>query len=54
MQKKPSVKFNPILLKPEGNMRSQVVFMGRPIGSVSARDYMLSKKAELLKRPSRF
>ncbi|BAD85043.1 cobyric acid synthase [Thermococcus kodakarensis KOD1] len=49
-RKKPSVKFNPILLKPEGNMRSQVVFMGRPIGSVSARDYMLSKKAELFEK----
>jgi adenosylcobyric acid synthase len=49
-RKKPSVKFNPILLKPEGNMRSQVVFMGKPIGSVSARDYMLSKKAELFEK----
>ena len=49
-RKKPSVKFNPILLKPEGNMRSQVVFMGRPIGSVSARDYMLSKKEELFRK----
>ena len=48
-RKKPSVKFNPILLKPEGNMRSQVVFMGKPIGSVSARDYMLSKKEELFR-----
>lgn len=49
-RKKPSVKFNPILLKPEGNMRSQVVFMGKPIGSVSARDYMLSKKEELFRK----
>lgn len=46
-RKKPSVRFNPILLKPEGNMRSQVVFMGKPRGSVSARDYILSRKEEL-------
>ncbi|NJE61282.1 cobyric acid synthase [Thermococcus sp. 21S7] len=49
-RKKPSVKFNPILLKPEGGMRSQVVFMGKPIGSVSARDYMLSRKEELFRK----
>ncbi|WP_048148026.1 cobyric acid synthase [Palaeococcus ferrophilus] len=49
-RKKPSVKFNPILLKPEGNMRSQVVFMGKSIGSVLARDYILSKKAELFEK----
>ena len=49
-RKKPSIKFNPILLKPEGNMRSQVVFMGKPIGSVSAKDYMLSKKEELFRK----
>lgn len=52
-RKKPSVKFNPILLKPEGEMRSQVVFMGRPIGSVSARDYMLSRKEELFRKAMR-
>ncbi|ASJ06897.1 cobyric acid synthase [Thermococcus pacificus] len=49
-RKRPSVKFNPILLKPEGKMRSQVVFMGKPIGSVSAKDYMLSRKEELFKK----
>ena len=49
-RKKPSVKFNPILLKPEGGMRSQVVFMGKPIGSVSAKDYMLSRKEELFRK----
>ncbi|WP_297466370.1 cobyric acid synthase [Thermococcus sp.] len=52
-RKKPSVKFNPILLKPEGEMRSQVVFMGKPIGSVSARDYMLSRKEELFRKAMR-
>ncbi|NJE26721.1 cobyric acid synthase [Thermococcus sp. MV5] len=49
-RKKPSVRFNPILLKPEGNMRSQLVFMGRPMGSVSAKEYMLSTKEELFKK----
>ncbi|NJE09113.1 cobyric acid synthase [Thermococcus sp. M39] len=49
-RKKPSIMFNPILLKPEGNMRSQIVFIGKPIGSVSAREYMLSKKEELFKK----
>jgi adenosylcobyric acid synthase len=49
-RKKPSIKFNPILLKPEGNMKSQVVFMGKPIGSVSAKEYMFSKKEELFSK----
>lgn len=49
-RKKPSIKFNPILLKPEGNMKSQVVFMGKPIGSVSAKEYMFSKKGELFSK----
>ncbi len=35
----PQVEMNPILLKPEGNSRSQVIVMGSPIGSLSARDY---------------
>ena len=52
-RKKPSVKFNPILLKPEGKVRSQVVFMGKPIGSVSAKDYMLSRKEELFRKAMR-
>jgi len=49
-RKMPSIKFNPILLKPEGNMRSQIVFMGKPIGSVSPREYMLSKKEKLFSK----
>lgn len=49
-RKKPSIRFNPILLKPEGNMKSQVVFMGKPIGSVSAKEYMFSKKEELFSK----
>jgi adenosylcobyric acid synthase len=35
----PTVEMNPVLLKPEGGARSQVVVMGKPIGSESAWDY---------------
>jgi adenosylcobyric acid synthase len=35
----PTVDMNPILLKPEGHSRSQVVVMGRPVGSIGAADY---------------
>jgi adenosylcobyric acid synthase len=40
----PHVDMNPILLKPEGNARSQVVLLGRPAGSLSARDYFQRKR----------
>ncbi|HEX2324522.1 MAG TPA: cobyric acid synthase [Chloroflexota bacterium] len=39
----PHVDMNPILLKPEADSRSQVVLMGRPAGSMSARDYFRRK-----------
>ncbi len=42
----PSVDMNPILLKPEGEARSQVVVMGRSIGSMQAGAYH-ARKADL-------
>jgi adenosylcobyric acid synthase len=35
----PQVTMNPILLKPQGNMTSQVIIQGRPVGQVQAADY---------------
>lgn len=35
----PMVEMNPVLLKPTGDSRSQVVLMGRPIGNMTAREY---------------
>lgn len=35
----PTADMNPILLKPEGDGRSQVVLNGRPVGSFKARSY---------------
>jgi adenosylcobyric acid synthase len=40
-----AVEMNPVLLKPEGDRRSQVVVMGRPVASMSARDYDAHKPA---------
>lgn len=39
----PAVEMNPILLKPEGDSRSQVVVMGKPIGSMTAVEYHAHK-----------
>jgi adenosylcobyric acid synthase len=39
----PTVDMNPILLKPETDHRSQVVVRGRPVASVSFRDYARMK-----------
>jgi adenosylcobyric acid synthase len=35
----PSAEMNPILLKPQGDMTSQVILRGRAIGKISAQDY---------------
>ena len=40
----PSTDMNPILLKPEGDSRSQVVVNGRSIGSRSALEYQRTKR----------
>jgi adenosylcobyric acid synthase len=42
----PTVDMNPILLKPEGDARSQVIVLGKRIGSLSAVEYH-AKKPEL-------
>ena len=42
----PSVRFNPVLLKPGGDRTSQVVVLGRAVGEVSALSYR-ERKAEL-------
>ncbi|MBW4574347.1 MAG: cobyric acid synthase CobQ [Aphanothece sp. CMT-3BRIN-NPC111] len=35
----PTVEMNPILLKPQGDMTSQVILKGKAVGTVSASDY---------------
>ncbi len=35
----PCVEMNPILLKPQGDMTSQVILMGKAVGKVNASDY---------------
>ncbi|MGW5049961.1 cobyric acid synthase [Actinokineospora sp. NPDC004072] len=43
----PSVRFNPVLLKPGSDRSSQVVVLGKPVGTVSAQSYR-GRKAELM------
>ena len=45
----PMVEMNPILLKPSGHACSQVVVMGKAIGSKSAREYHLEYNLRALK-----
>ena len=40
----PHVDMNPVLIKPEADSRSQVVVMGRPWKTLSAKDYYPNKK----------
>ena len=35
----PDARMNPVLLKPSSNVGSQVIVMGKPIGSMAAKDY---------------
>jgi adenosylcobyric acid synthase len=42
----PTVDMNPVLLKPEGDARSQVVVLGKPLGSLRAAEYH-QRKPEL-------
>jgi len=41
----PTVEMNPVLLKPEPGMRSQVVLLGRPAGHLAAADFLTRKQA---------
>jgi len=43
----PSEHMNPVLLKPTGDMRSQVIVQGKVYGNLAAREYFLSGKARL-------
>ncbi|WP_244198082.1 cobyric acid synthase [Nocardia neocaledoniensis] len=40
----PSVRFNPVLLKPGSDRRSQLVVRGKAIGTVGARDYFTRRR----------
>src|SRR5216117_3226985 len=39
----PSVRFNPVLLKPGSDRSSQVVLLGRAVGQVDAADYRTTR-----------
>lgn len=46
----PDARMNPILLKPHSNTGSQVIVMGRPVGSMDAREYFTAKRLLLAGR----
>ncbi len=47
-QVEPSVNMNPVLLKPTGELKSQIVLLGKPIGDQSAYEYFQENdRAEL-------
>ncbi len=43
----PTVDMNPILLKPEGHSRSQVIVMGRPLATLEAAEYYRNRSGLL-------
>jgi len=43
----PTVEMNPVLLKPEGNSRSQVIVLGRPLSAMEAREYYRNRPSML-------
>ena len=43
-------EMNPVLLKPQGDLTSQVVLLGRPVGNMSAREYFRNEGREQLRR----
>ena len=45
----PETALNPVLLKPTSDVGSQVIVAGRPIGTMSARDYF-ARKTSLVPR----
>ncbi|AAT43397.1 cobyric acid synthase [Picrophilus oshimae] len=47
----PSAYMNPVLLKPEGHHKSQVIILGRSIGSMGINDYYnyINKNAKIIK-----
>jgi adenosylcobyric acid synthase len=47
---KPDVAMNPVLIKPAGHMRSNLVVMGRPAGEIGAADYTGSRRVGLLEQ----
>jgi adenosylcobyric acid synthase len=46
----PDVAMNPVLIKPTGHMRSNLIVMGRPAGEIGAADYTGSRRAGLLEQ----